>query len=142
MYCKNCGTEVNDDSKFCKKCGKALKVSSSQFKEVHNSQIEPPKPETATTTWIVLVVIIMGIFVFMYELVSEESLFESKSSKCEIEAQERSVTIRDSRLNILKAKNSLTKYELEEMERLEGWKNEGMYGRDDFKYYYDFCMNK
>lgn len=142
MYCKNCGKKVNEDAKFCRECGSEVEIKTPEYPQMHNVPPEPTKQKTSPITWVVFCIVLIGSFIFMYELFSGESFFESKSSKCEIEASERAEQLRDSNLNILKSKTSPTQYELEEIERLESWKEEGLHSRDDFKYYYDFCMDK
>lgn len=37
MYCKHCGAEINDDSKFCYKCGGYVEIPENMEKE------EPPE---------------------------------------------------------------------------------------------------
>lgn len=142
MYCKNCGKKVNEGAKFCRECGSEVERTIPEYPKMNSIQPETTKQKTSPITWVVFFVVLVGAFIFMYELFSGESFFESKSSKCQIEAQERAAQLRDSNLNILKSKSSPTKYDLEEIERLENWKKEGVFGRDDFEYYFDFCMNK
>lgn len=149
MYCRNCGAELDDNAKFCNKCGKEIEKESQRFVESKETIIKQRVKNTFSDLikflLLFLIVFIIPFYIGTQSLNSNTDIFdifESKSSKCETEAQEKSVALRDSRLNILKAKESLTKSELEEMERLEGWKKEGLHSRDDFEYYYNFCMNK
>ena len=47
MYCRNCGTELKQNEKFCKNCGKATAVSDVQSIEKKLSLIhisEPTRP--------------------------------------------------------------------------------------------------
>jgi len=142
MYCKNCGKKVNEGAKFCRECGTEVEIKTLEYPNMHNIPPEPTKHKTSPITWVVFFIVLIGSFIFMYELFSGESFFEKKSSKCEAEAYQRAEQLRDSNLSMLKSKPSPTQYELEEIERLESWKKEGLHSRDDFKYYYDFCMDK
>ena len=40
MYCKNCGSQIDDDSKFCDKCGQTISKN-----EENNSNVEQSSNE-------------------------------------------------------------------------------------------------
>ena len=46
MFCKKCGKEISDDSKFCEGCGENLEVNS---KVVNINETNPPKKEAINT---------------------------------------------------------------------------------------------
>ena len=48
-YCKNCGTKLEDNQKFCPKCGIALDIDESV--NVHQNPIPSP-PKTSATPMI------------------------------------------------------------------------------------------
>ena len=45
-YCKNCGTKLEDNQKFCPKCGIALDIDESV--NVHQNPIPSPSKSSAT----------------------------------------------------------------------------------------------
>jgi len=50
MFCKNCGKEIDSDSKFCPSCGNPIqKVENPQTKEAEVSQTKPS--EGGTIVW-------------------------------------------------------------------------------------------
>ena len=53
MYCKKCGKEINDDSKFCMYCGTQLGSSVSQFFQVENikNTLAPPPIQNQQNTY-------------------------------------------------------------------------------------------
>ena len=108
------------------------------------------KKKTTPLTWIVFIVVFIFAFITVYEISSGKgigSLFESSASKkesiareCEQEAYERAKSLRESELEVLKSKSNPTKYDLEEIERLENSLKEGLVSRDDKQYLYKECM--
>lgn len=71
MFCKNCGAENNDESKFCKGCGEELNKSASNKKEEDNSVQYTIKP-TYNWGYKVLTVglssLLVGIFIVLYAI--------------------------------------------------------------------------
>lgn len=43
MICKNCGKEINDNSKFCNFCGERLEDKEIKFENLETSGVKPPK---------------------------------------------------------------------------------------------------
>lgn len=43
MICKNCGKEINDNSKFCNFCGERLEDKEIKFENLETSGVQPPK---------------------------------------------------------------------------------------------------
>ncbi len=42
MYCKNCGTEIREDAKFCDNCGKSITDYEENMSGSQNQSIQPP----------------------------------------------------------------------------------------------------
>lgn len=50
MYCKSCGKQIDDDSKFCQYCGTSLTlVKSVNFETAHTEPQQSPRSEPAET---------------------------------------------------------------------------------------------
>lgn len=99
--------------------------------------------KNSTLTWIVFIVVFIVAFSLTYELFTGkgiETLFESKSDKCKLEASNNAVEMRDKRLEALKLKETPTPDELEEIERLEISKEVELIDREDYQYFYEKCM--
>ena len=105
--------------------------------------MEDNRKKNTPLTWIVFIVVFIFVFLTSYELFSGKSmgtLFESKSDKCKLQAQERAVSLRDSRLKALELKENPTQQDLEEIEKLKIDQKTRLVSRDDYDYLYEECM--
>lgn len=74
MNCPNCGSENNDDAKFCKKCGTPLKCEINHQKMINSQN----NSSDNTTKYIIIVLVVIaivlaGIFVYIYGFGSNQS---------------------------------------------------------------------
>ncbi|MDD3474831.1 MAG: hypothetical protein PHP08_02950 [Candidatus Dojkabacteria bacterium] len=98
------------------------------------------KKKTTPLTWIVSVVVFVLCFYISYCLFSGIIPFQSKSSKCKIEAQDRATSLRDATLESLELKENPTEEDLERIEELKRKQVTNLVSRDDYDYFYEDCM--
>lgn len=74
MNCPNCGSENNDDAKFCKKCGSPLKSEINHQKMI-NSQNTASDNTTKyiIIALVVIAIVLAGAFVYIYGFGSNQS---------------------------------------------------------------------
>lgn len=72
MYCKNCGTEISDDSKFCRKCG-TLVAEEQPYPGMYadGGTYVPPPPQKIPSTYFAptLVLMIVSVVLGLYPAV-------------------------------------------------------------------------
>jgi len=70
VFCKNCGTELPEDSQFCRKCGQALgtvAVSSSGAAAASApTHVDKPKPKLARSPFVVAGVLVLVLLIYGY----------------------------------------------------------------------------
>lgn len=44
MYCKKCGSQINDDAVFCKKCGTPINVENKDAETTNDIPVPNTKP--------------------------------------------------------------------------------------------------
>lgn len=98
------------------------------------------KRKTTPFTWIVTIVVFALFFYLSYCFFNNEKPFESRSSKCKTEAQERAISLRDANLKSLKLKVNPTEADKKEIEELERKQKAGLVNREDYDYFYKDCM--
>ena len=74
MNCPNCGSENNDDAKFCKKCGSPLKSEINHQKMINSQNASGDN----TTKYIIIALVVIaivlaGAFVYIYGFGSNQS---------------------------------------------------------------------
>lgn len=86
MYCKNCGSQIDDDSKFCDKCGQTISKNEERdnttAKDTKKSGIELEKEKLEKINKklkipyliIEFVIILLVIFVFMFLFVGTKAM--------------------------------------------------------------------
>ena len=62
MYCKKCGTQIDDDSEFCKSCGNSINITINEAKE---------KKQQKTWKKILISIIAIGLIIFIVLLLTE-----------------------------------------------------------------------
>ena len=60
MFCRNCGNQVDENKKFCTKCG-AMQEITSAAKSPEKDTEKPPKPPKKKKAWLVVLIIIIVI---------------------------------------------------------------------------------
>lgn len=101
---------------------------------------EKEKQKTTPFTWVASVIVFLLCFYITYSLFNDEIPFESKSSRCKTEAQNRAVSLRNANLKALKLKENPTSEDLESIEELERKQKTNLVSRDDYNYFYQDCM--
>jgi hypothetical protein len=99
--------------------------------------------KNSPTLWGVFAVVFVIAFALTFELFTGNSvrnLFESKSDKCKVEAQEGAKSLRNKKLEGLRLKENPTPEDLEEIERLEIQKKTSIVDRELYEYLYEDCM--
>jgi len=98
------------------------------------------KKKTTPFTWIITIILFALFFYLSYCMFSDIKPFESRSSKCKTEAQDRAVNLRNAKLKSLKLKEEPTEEERLEIEALEIDQKANLVNRDDYDYFYKDCM--
>lgn len=101
---------------------------------------ENEKQKTTPLSWVIGIIVFSLCFYISYCLLSNKQPFESKSSKCKTEAQDRATSLRDANLKGLRLKENPSIEELEEIEELERKQKTKLVSRDDYNYFYEDCM--
>lgn len=63
MYCRKCGKEIEENSKFCPYCGYGLQEEQNKVSGITKQDVQPQKESKGVNSkkWIIPVVIVMGI---------------------------------------------------------------------------------
>ena len=63
MYCRKCGKEIEENSKFCPYCGYGLQEEQNKVSGITKQDVQPQKESKGVNPkkWIIPVVIVMGI---------------------------------------------------------------------------------
>lgn len=97
MYCRKCGKEIEENSKFCPYCGYGLQEEQNKVSGITKQDVHPQKESKGVNPkkWIIPVVIVMGtifvaIVVFLRvknthkpEKISESEVIEGSVEKME-----------------------------------------------------------
>jgi hypothetical protein len=73
MFCAQCGTNVADDSRFCRSCGKTLGVVSTgggAAAAVAPARVQEPETKTASANWWMLPIIVLAVLGVVWLIVA------------------------------------------------------------------------
>ena len=105
MYCRKCGRELSEDTKFCPKCGTSIEVTEKKNEIVKNGDTEKPKLKLGLIVGIlVLIALIVCIGLFSKEKTVKEPIkektIEKEENKIELSTLDAEIETADEEYNI------------------------------------------
>ena len=74
MFCKNCGKEIDDDSKFCQHCGAVIDNEKVEVEEVVSVEPSELTPNRKTAITLTIIVGLFGLLVLIFSLLNGRGL--------------------------------------------------------------------
>ena len=105
MYCRKCGRELSEDTKFCPKCGTSIEVTEKKNEIVKNGDTEKPKLKLGLIVGIlVFIAFIVCIGLFSKEKTVKEPIkektIEKEENKIELSTLDAEIETADEEYNI------------------------------------------